>query len=410
MPDPEHSHQSLHKSIRSAQRKHKALLGKVEKSAQRLERRKAKLLAIEARIADLERRLAEPHRQYVGAPDETNSQLKRAQLIFNPNSGKHDGDSALRVAHIAASLRAHGIWAQIGIKTCGKDARGLALEAAQSGWPLVVVAAGDGTIEDVASQLIGTSTVLGIIPLGTMNNVARSLGIPLEIDEACALIGMGTVRHIDMGRVFSSDNPKVEYFLEAAGVGLGSLATLAGQAAEKKRWHISFRALRKMAATKRTSIRVQMDDVVVEAATSIVTVSNAPLMGRNLLVAPEAKMDDGYLDVAVYDGMGEIALVNHLKCAANGRPEKLQMYRARKVSIAADNALPANVDKVVLPQRRILEIEVIPRAVSVIVGNGIGLSVPVEAAPEAPTFAETPKETNGVAEGAKSVVEPAPGV
>jgi hypothetical protein len=61
-----------------------------------------------------------------------------------------------------------------------------------------------------------------------MNNLARSLGVPLDIEDACALIGMGTVRHIDAGRVISNRQARVEYFLEGAGVGLSALAAYAG--------------------------------------------------------------------------------------------------------------------------------------------------------------------------------------
>ena len=407
MPDREQSYPSLFKSIHRAQRKHQVLLAKVEKTTARLERRKARLHALEARIADLERHLAEPHRQNMEGPDVSANQLKRAQLIFNPASGKDDEDSAMRLANIVASLRTHGIRANIGIKTSGKAARGLAKEAARSGSPLVIVAAGDGTIEEVAAQLIGSSTALAIVPIGTMNNLARSLGIPLEIDDACALIGMGTVRHIDMGRVFSNDGSQVEYFLECAGVGLGALATLAGQAIEKRRWRISFGALRKMFMSKLGTIRVEMDDLTLEPSTSIVTVSNAPLMGSNLLVAPGAKMDDGLLDVAVYDGMGDVALLNHLRCASDGQPEELQSYRTRRVCITTETVESSNADKVIAPQRKVIEIEVMPGALAVIVGNGIGLSVPVESAPNAPTFADQPQHMNGPAEEKKA--EEAPG-
>jgi diacylglycerol kinase (ATP) len=394
MTDQEQSYRSLVKSIHNAQRKHEALLGKVEKTTARLERRKAKLHSLEARIADLERSLAEPHRQHAGIQAASDDQLKPAQLIFNPASGVDDGDSAIRLAHIDESLRAHGIRAQIGIKTTGKAARAMAQEAVRSGLPLVIVAAGDGTIEEVAAQLIGSSTALGIIPIGTMNNLARSLGIPLEIEDACALIGMGTVRHIDLGRVFSNDSSQVEYFLESAGVGLGSLAMLAGQAVEKRRWHVVPGALRRMFTSSPGTIKVEMDDVTLEASTSIVTVSNAPLMGKNLLIAPEARMDDGLLDVAVYDGMGDAALMKHLQGISNGNTEKLPSYRSRRVCITSVGAVEANADKDVTAQRKVLEIEIVPRALSVIVGNGIGLSVPVASAPDAPTFAVKPQHAN----------------
>src|SRR5262249_16307435 len=144
-----------------------------------------------------------------------------ALLIFNPWSGREgENNHATRLAQVVDSLRAHGVHARIGIKSSGKEARQTARKAVRSGRPLAVVAAGDGTGADGASALVGSSTTLGIVPIGTMNNVARSLGIPLDISDACALIAMNTTRHIDIGRVVSHHAPHGEYFLESTGIGL----------------------------------------------------------------------------------------------------------------------------------------------------------------------------------------------
>jgi diacylglycerol kinase family enzyme len=138
-----------------------------------------------------------------------------------------------------------------------------------------------------------------------------------------------------------------------------------------------------------------MDDTVVEASTRIVTVSNAPLMGDNMLAAPGAKMDDGLLDVQIYDGMGDAELVKHFMAASSGSPDALKTYRARRVRITAEEPVLANSDMNITRERHVIEIEIMPKALSMIVGNGIGLSVPVESAPHAPTFALNPPHTNG---------------
>ena len=396
---------TLLKTLKRKQRKHVELLAKVEKSAARLDRRKLRLTALEASIAELEGRLAGP-RKHRGAKGEVDPGIRRAQLIFNPASGCDDEDSAMRLSRIVSSLRAHGIEAAIGLKTSGKAARALARDAVRDGLPLVVVAAGDGTIDDVASQLIGSSTVLGLVPIGTMNNVARSLGVPLEIDDACALIGMGTTRHIDAGRVHSNQSPHDEYFIECAGVGLSAIGALAGQAFEKRRWRALPKALQRFFEAKLGTMRIELDGTLIEASTRIVTVSNAPLMANNMLAAPGAKMDDGYLDVSVYDGMGDAALVKHFLAAAANTPDDLKVYRARRVTITTEEAVLTNSDMNIAPERNVIEIEVVPAALSMIVGNGIGLTLPVESAPSAPTFARLPAGSNG--SGADEPAQPTP--
>jgi diacylglycerol kinase (ATP) len=404
MAAPKLSQSKLFSSLLKKQRKHEQLLDKVEKAAANLERRKARFLTLETDIAELESRLSAPRKGRFGQQAASDGKLKRARLIFNPTSGRDNEDNAARLAKIVSSLRAHGIEARVGLKTSGGAARQLARQAVDAGDPLVIVAGGDGTIGDVAAQLVGSNTVLAIVPTGTMNNVARSLGVPLGIDDACALIGMGTTRHIDMGRVTSNGDSNAEYFLECAGVGLSAIAALAGQSFEKRHWRAVPRALRKFFEAKLGTMVVEMDGEVVEAATRMVTVSNAPLMGSKMLAVPGGKMDDGLLDVQIYDGMNHAALVKHFMAASSGSPDSLKTYRVRHVRITADEKVLTNSDMNITPQRHVVEMEVVPKALAMIVGNGIGLSVPVESAPDAPTFAEDPPLTT--AETAKTPEEP----
>jgi diacylglycerol kinase (ATP) len=387
------SQPALFRSLLRKQRKHKELLAQLEKAGARLERRKARLQALEEKIADLEGRLSAPRKDRLGKRSASDGDLKRARLIFNPTSGRDDEDNAARLAKIVSSLRAHGIEARVGLKTSGSAARKLAEKAVTDGDLLVVVAGGDGTIGDVAAQLVGSSTALGIIPTGTMNNVARSLGVPLKIDDACALIGMGTARHIDLGRVTSNGDSKGEYFMECAGVGVSAIAAVGGEAFYKKHWRMVPKALRKLFESRPGPMRVEMDDNVVEASTQIVTVSNAPLMGKQMLTAPDAKMDDGLLDVQIYDGMGDAELVKHFKAASSGKPNPLKTYQVRRVRITSEAPVLANSDMNITPEQHVIEMEVVPKAVMVIVGNGIALSVPVESAPEADPFADDPPVT-----------------
>ena len=390
----------LRKTLKRKQQRHVELLAKVEKSAARLDRRKLKLTALESTIAELEGLVAGPLKRHCTRGDAAPG-VRRAQLIFNPASGRDGEDNAMRLSRIVSSLRAHGIEAAIGLKTSGKAARSLARRAVRDGVPLVVVAAGDGTIGDVASQLIGTTTVMGLVPIGTMNNVARSLGIPLEIDDACALIGMGTTRHIDVGRVHAEVTARDECFLDCAGVGLAAIGALAGQAFEKRRWRVLSQALQRFFGARLGTMQIELDGTALEASTRIVTVSNAPLMGNNMLAAPEAKMDDGYLDVSIYDGMGDPELVSHFLAASTHTPDDLKVYRAHRVRITAEEAVLGNADMSITPKRNTVEIEIVPAALSMIVGNGIGLTLPVESAPPAPTFARDPASSNGAeAEGA----------
>lgn len=398
------------KQIVEAREKHKILLAKVTKTREKLETRKRKLQRLEAKIAQLERLTAAPQKRRLGqasvAKDEN---LRRARLIYNPKSGDETGDNSKELVDMVSRLRAHGILAGIGLKTSGKAARDLAKEAVENNEELVIVAGGDGTVEEVASQLIGSKTTLGILPTGTMNNLARCLGIPLDIEDACALLGMGVMRKIDVGRVVSNAKPEVEYFLEAAGVGLSAIVIPTGQALEKGRWSVLPLALRKLFDTKPEPIQVELDDEqAIHAYSQIVTVSNAPMLGKNILIAPDAKMDDGYLDIAIYDEMTKTDLLQYFMAASNGQHAdnpKIKFHRARRVRISGNRELDANSDKDLIPGKQVLEIEVVPQALSVIAGKGIGLNLPVEAAPATPPLSGPQPEGSSNGNGTEKQVE-----
>ena len=385
---------SMLERLHRKQQRRSSLLAKVEKTAAQLERRRDRLDALEATIARLESQLAETG-SLAGKARSMVHRMRQARLIYNPSSGPDTNHNGARLSHIVVSLRRHGVATTIELKTSGSAARALARDAVREDAQMVIVAAGDGTIAEVAAQLIGTATVLGIVPIGTMNNIARSLGIPLDIEAACALIGMGTTRHIDAGRVRGKDGASAEYFLESSGTGLTKLGTLAGQAFEKRRWRLLPRALQRFLGAPLARVQVELDGTRFEASTRLVTVCNAPLLGNNLLAAPGAKMDDGLLDVSLYDSMGDGALAAHILLAARHETDATPIHRAKHVRITAQAEPAADGPAGAEHALQVIEIDAVPAALAVIVGNGIGLTMPVGSAPNAPTYALPPPAPNG---------------
>ncbi len=129
---------------------------------------------------------------------------------------------------------------------------------------------------------------------------------------------------------------------------------------------------------------------MIQANSQVITVSNAPLTGMNFLIAPEAKMDDGWLDVAIYDEMSKADLLGYLMAARNGSRAdnpKIKRYKARHVRIRPRDPAPVVSDKDPLPENSDIDIEIIPQGLKVIVGKGIGLTFPVDVAPSVPPLA-----------------------
>lgn len=374
------------------------LRGKLEKAGHKMQALEVKTAKLEQRMHELRNPGGQPLAQLTKG-------LRPARLIVNSKGGSFAAQ-VQSPERLVEMLRAHGIQAEVYLKTSSRAVRQWVREAVDNDEALVIAVGGDGTIEDVALSLVGSQTTLGIIPAGTMNNLAHELGIPLDIEQACALLGAGITRQIDVGCLRATDPVKRTYFLETAGLGL-AIALPVGQAAKKGRWGKLPAALRKFFAQKPGPIEIELDSgEKITVNSQLVTVSNAPLYALNNLIAPEAKMDDGMLDIAVYDGMSEVDLAEYFEKTMKGRRVEnpnVRFYRTRHVHIRSHQELPDVSDKDELADQEKLDFEVIPRAISVIVGQGSGLTWPVDAVQSAVplTGAQAPSKSDLITELAK---------
>ena len=382
--------QDYTKTLADARTMHAKRLNKAKRALNKLQNQRHKLAALETKLAALVQQYAATHAKTDGPADAQNDELERTYVILNPKS-KCLADGTIRLETVVDELRAVGILAEIGLKSSGKVARKLARAAVKRGDPLLIVAAGDGTIEDVVPELMGSRTALGILPLGTMNNLARALGIPLDIPAACQLLAMRTTRQLDIGHIMTSEPSRKAYFLETAGVGLSAVAAPLGQDFEKGRWSALFGNLGKFFAFEGAHVTVTTDHgKILEADAQMVLLANSPLFGNHMLAAPNAKMDDGLLDLAIYHGMSKIDLESYFLSISDGKrvdEPRVQFHQVRKIQVTADGVLAANADMDVFAEQKMWEFEVIPHALTVVVGNGIALTLPVAAAPPPPPLA-----------------------
>jgi diacylglycerol kinase family enzyme len=125
--------------------------------------------------------------------------MRRIPVLLNRDGGALAADPKL-ADRIGEALSAAGIDAEIELLSGGECAI-RSRTVAERGDPQLIVGGGDGTIAAAASAVVGTGTLLGILPLGTLNHFARDLGVPADIDEAARLIARGTERRVDVGEM-----------------------------------------------------------------------------------------------------------------------------------------------------------------------------------------------------------------
>jgi diacylglycerol kinase (ATP) len=357
--------------------------GSGKRAARRLARLASHVQRLEeARVAELVDSLAQASlaRRLGMETEHARPARKRALLIINAKSGREQ-DSLLKLRELVDILANFGIAADVRVKLKKSFARKEAHRAAQHGYHLVIAAGGDGTVAAVARGLLGTNATLGIVPLGTYNNTASSLGIPVDLHEACALIAAGLSRRIDVGEVEATGKRKSTLFLEVAAVGLAATLTAVGQHLEKGRWDAARERLPAALALQPALARLSLDDsqTPLNTRTLLVLVANGPRMGAGLDVVPLARMDDGLLDVHVYEdadqaGLAATFVANAARLESIARTAT-RAY-ARRVRIETSSPLPVLADSKVIGTTP-ATCRVHAGALSVIVGNGPALSRPV---------------------------------
>jgi diacylglycerol kinase (ATP) len=304
----------------------------------------------------------------------------KALLIINTTSGRKD-DSISHLVEVVDQLAGHNIAVDVRVKLRRKQARREARRAARRGSPLVIAAGGDGTVESIAAGLAGSRTVLGIVPLGTYNNVAQSLGVPEGMAAACALIARGATRAIDVGMVRAHGRKRHRLFMEMASVGLTAAVMRAGRGARRGEWRTARQLLLRAMRMTITPTQIELDGrrPAHRATTLLVEIANGPRMGPGIFATPDARMDDGLLNVAIYHHVGQAALAARfvaLKAGHSGEDDRIERLQAQRVRITSKTPLPVVADSKVVGSTP-ATIEVLPGAVLAIVGQGPGLTRPV---------------------------------
>ena len=286
------------------------------------------------------------------------------RLIVNPTSGPAENPELL--TELADALQNQGIQTEICTTTPDEDGEGLAADAAKAGAKLVIVAGGDGTIEAVARGLVHTQTVLGIIPLGTRNNIASSLNIPTDLTQAIQTLLEGGRDRFDMGK---ANNYR---FMEVVGVGLEASLFPCGDEVKEGIKKNYLAALKSIFSGIKTFWQFRPHRLVLRfdgrrmrrLRTLQVNICNSPRYGVEFALAPEAKMNDGMLDVIYIDNPSKWDHLRHFFTAMRGERlphERLRTYRAAKIEIRSYPPLDVHADGECLGTTPVT-VEVIPRA------------------------------------------------
>ena len=295
--------------------------------------------------------------------------MRNTCIILNPSAGGV-GDLDELVARLG---RLPG--AEIRLTNKPGSAARFARTALQKGCELVIAAGGDGTLNEVINGIgedLGGARV-GLIPLGTGNDFARSIGVPTDLEAAIDLIRAGTTRAVDLVRVTSDE---LRYFVNVSAGGFSGLVDEKLTPEMKKTWG-PLAYLRSAAAAwpelraYHTTLAFDEDESLMLELYNVV-VANGRYVAGGTLIAPEAEIDDGLLDIVLIPkrpapelamAMAQIALGTHLSS------KTIVFRRAAKLTVNSKPGMWFNVDGELVGNEP-ARFEIVPRALRFIAPKG----------------------------------------
>ena len=272
-----------------------------------------------------------------------------AEIIVNPTAGR--GKAGKSVEHIKRILPTTGFdWNWKFTQSSG-DGERLAKTAVEHGAKLIVVVGGDGTLHEVVNGVIGSDSTIGLIPFGTGNDFARSIGVYGSLELACHAITHGDDIYADIGAVTGHGTGGVRHFLVICGTGFDAATArtvnagvkfLSGPAA------YVYGALVTLKNFEPFSLTLTLDgEEPIHTKAMFVSIANASTTGGGMLIAPGAQVDDGSLDVCLVRECSKLTLAYQLTQVFKGahvRHPAVTMLKAQTIEIDAVPQQPLLID------------------------------------------------------------------
>lgn len=293
------------------------------------------------------------------------AERKKVLAIINPISG------GKQKQHLPELLRKHINHQQIDLtiefSQSGEHLKVLAQQAVKQQYHAVIAAGGDGTINAIAAQLINTQVALGIIPLGSGNGFANALKIPCSILQAVAIINRFNSQKIDGGQI------NQHYFINVAGTGFDASIGYAFNRLSK-RGLITYTKLVISQIFKFKSMPLKItcnQQTHAYQQVFLATVGNGSQYGNNVYITPNAKLNDGLLNLTVIEKLNFIRAIKLIYAVLSKNFTPCQkfchQFTAPAFIIERNQSEAANIDGESELLDSVLQIKVLPNALNVLI-------------------------------------------
>jgi YegS/Rv2252/BmrU family lipid kinase len=286
--------------------------------------------------------------------------INKIAFVINPISGKGKGLSCepliLEMFNKTHELR-------LNVTKGVGDGLSLAKQALEDGYNTIVAVGGDGTVNEVGTALIGSDALLGIIPVGSGNGLARHLNIPMNPTKAMEILKASVVTKIDTGKM----NDRV--FLNAAGVGLDAEVSKLFASSVQRGWIRYLKIILKLGRKQREfNATLNINKQTKKTRITMLTVANSTQYGNNAKIAPMADISDGKLDICILHNMNYLRSLSFLTALMSGRLKSGKYYDCEQSERLEfdSNEKWAHVDGEPLEIKGNLVFQSIPKSLNVI--------------------------------------------
>ncbi|MBI5887878.1 MAG: diacylglycerol kinase family lipid kinase [Deltaproteobacteria bacterium] len=293
----------------------------------------------------------------------------KALFIINPVAGGASSVKRIREAVVEAFKSEDGIF-EIKVAGAKGDTFKLSSGAVKRGYEAVIACGGDGTVHEAAAPLVNTDTMLGVIPCGSGNGFAKSLGIPFDIAAGMELIKKWKPRPIDAGVIGD------RYFFSTAGMGFDAHLSKKyndGFLSKRLRGLLPYfpLAVWEFYRFKPRPLRMKMDNNLLSETPFILTFANIERYGGQAVIAPGAVPDDGFLDVCTVPEIGLLDALDLVKKLFNGRITAFKGYRCMRssnIDIAGEGISAVHADGEPFQWQGNISVKVLPKGLRVLTG------------------------------------------
>jgi YegS/Rv2252/BmrU family lipid kinase len=304
--------------------------------------------------------------------------MTRYKIIVNPTSGRGTAEAA--IPPLEQTLRENGLDFDLARTEAPGHAVELARQAAQDGFDVVVVAGGDGTANEVINGLMlarqegADGPALGVIAIGRGNDFAYGVNVPPDLEDGLRVLLADHRTGMDVGFVKGGLYPDGRYFGNGVGIGFDAVVGFVALEMTRLQGFLSYivAAIKTIFLYyKAPLVRIEYDGRAEDKYALMVSIMNGRRMGGGFMMAPEAGIDDGQLDLCIAEQVSKakiFALIPRFMAGTQASQPSIQTGRTSSIVVTAlEGSLPAHADgETLCTEGQQLQVEILPNQIQVI--------------------------------------------